>query len=460
MPEALYGGQAVLEGVMMKGPQCTAIAVRRPDTSIVVKEETCVSWTRRSPLLGLPVVRGVVSLVETLFLGINALIYSANQTAADESEQLGWKPYVVVAVVAAVGIFIIAPTALGGLGHRFTANPLLLNLLEGALRIFFLLAYIYAISFMKDIQRVLQYHGAEHKVINAFESGAELSPASVRPFPTLHPRCGTSFLLFVAVVSILLFTFFGWPDLWTRIITRLLAPLVAGLAYEVIRLAGAANPLVWLISLPGLGLQPLPPGSRTMRRWRWRSPPSVPLRWRETDMLEKLEAIARRYQELSEQLSDPDLLADQTEWRRVVKEHSRLEDLVATYRQLQAVEREIAGANELLQDKLEPELRELAETELADLQERAQDLRDQLRLMLLPRDPHDDKNVIVEIRGGAGGDEAGLFAAVFVPHVYALCGAPGLEKTEVLESKPDRGGRVPGSDIRHHRGRCLQPHEI
>lgn len=262
MPEALYGGQAVLEGVMMKGPQCTAIAVRRPDTSIVVKEETCVSWTRRSPLLGLPVVRGVVSLVETLFLGINALIYSANQTAADESEQLGWLETtitLVVAVVAAVGIFIIAPTALGGLGHRFTANPLLLNLLEGALRIFFLLAYIYAISFMKDIQRVLQYHGAEHKVINAFEAGAELSPASVRPFSTLHPRCGTSFLLFVAVVSILLFTFFGWPDLWTRIITRLLAaPLVAGLAYEVIRLAGRSkSPLVWLISLPGLGLQRL-----------------------------------------------------------------------------------------------------------------------------------------------------------------------------------------------------------
>lgn len=156
-------------------------------------------------------------------------------------------------------------------------------------------------------------------------------------------------------------------------------------------------------------------------------------------MLEKLEAIARRYQELSERLSDPDLLADQTEWRRVVKEHSRLEDLVATYRQLQAVEREIAGANELLQDKLEPELRELAETELADLQERAQDLRYQLRLMLLPRDPHDDKNVIVEIRGGAGGDEAGLFAAVLFRMYTRFAERQGW-KTEVLESSPTEVG--------------------
>jgi len=262
VPEALYGGQAVLEGVMMKGPDRTAVAVRRPDATIVVREQPCVSWTRRNPVLGLPVVRGVVALLETVGLGIEALIYSANQTAEEESERLGWLETTItllVALVVAVLVFLVAPTALSGLAHRFTSNPIMLNLLEGAMRIVFLLAYIYAISLLPDIQRVLQYHGAEHKVINAFEAGEELSPASVRPYGTLHPRCGTSFLLFVAVVSILLFTFFGWPDLWTRITVRLLAaPLVAGLAYEAIKLAGRSDAvLVRLISLPGLALQRL-----------------------------------------------------------------------------------------------------------------------------------------------------------------------------------------------------------
>ncbi len=257
-----YGGQAVMEGVMMRGPRAISIAVRRPDQEITVKTEPFISWTRRVRLLGLPVVRGVVVLIESLALGIGALVYSANESAESQEEKLSPLDTVLsvgLAVGLAVLLFVISPTLLTGLLGRHLSGVFFLNLAEGGVRIGFLLGYIIFISRMKEIERVLQYHGAEHKVIHAHEAGEELTVASVRKYPVLHPRCGTSFLLFVAVVSVFLFAFFGWPGLWQRVVIRVLtAPVLAGLAYEAIRLSGSST--TWLVRIlvwPGLLLQRL-----------------------------------------------------------------------------------------------------------------------------------------------------------------------------------------------------------
>ncbi len=240
-----YGGQALIEGVMMRGPRKMAMAVRRPQGDIVVHEKEIQPWSDRWPLLKLPVLRGAVAIVEALVIGIDALIFSANQAAVTEEEQLTKGQVTLTMFIAgllSVVIFLLLPTWAVHFLERWIQNGLLLNFLEGMVRLAILALYIAAISLMPDIKRVLQYHGAEHKAIYNWEAGKELSVANARQFSTLHPRCGTSFLLFLALISVLVFAFTGWPNIWQRLAVRLLFfPVVAGLSYEFIRLAGRSS---------------------------------------------------------------------------------------------------------------------------------------------------------------------------------------------------------------------------
>jgi len=255
------GGQAVIEGVMMRNANAVATAVREPSGTITVKNEKIISIAERFPILKKPMFRGVVALGESLVVGLKALSYSA-QMAGDEGETLSDKEIVLTMIFSlclTIVLFVIIPTAAAKYVHSAIKDPMLLNLAEGGLRMLIFFLYIYGISRMKDIKRVFQYHGAEHKTIHAYEAGVPLTVENVQKFSTLHPRCGTSFLLIVMIVSILMFAFLGWPDLWMRILSRIiLLPVVAGISYEIIRYAGRSeNKFVKFATLPGLWLQNL-----------------------------------------------------------------------------------------------------------------------------------------------------------------------------------------------------------
>jgi uncharacterized protein YqhQ len=255
------GGQAVIEGVMMRHLDRLAIAVRKPDKQIFVHEETLSTTGHRYPFLKLPIFRGMVAFVDALVLGTRALTISANQAFEEEEEELsGWQLTFTLIIALALGIslFFFLPTVLVGfMESRVQSYSIVLNLLEGAIRISIFISYILVISRMKDIQRVFQYHGAEHKAIFCHEAGEELTIPNARKFSALHPRCGTSFLLLVMAISILLFSFFGWQGLIQRLVLRLsLLPLVAGISYELIQLAGR-NRFFCYLTTPGLWLQRL-----------------------------------------------------------------------------------------------------------------------------------------------------------------------------------------------------------
>lgn len=256
------GGQAVIEGVMMRGKDKMAVAVRQPNGEIAVDVKPVNSIRDRFPILNKPFLRGVVALFESLYDGMKALAYSA-QVSGEEDEQLTTKEMIMTiltSVLLAVGLFIVLPTWSMRFLHEVTADPMMLNLAEGVLRMVIFLIYIAAISSMKDIQRVFQYHGAEHKTIYAYEAQKELIVENIRGFSTLHPRCGTNFLMIVMLISMFVFTFLGWPDLWERIASRVvLMPVIAGVSYEIIRFAGAHadNKLVRFSIMPGLLLQKL-----------------------------------------------------------------------------------------------------------------------------------------------------------------------------------------------------------
>lgn len=257
----LYGGQAVIEGVMMRGPERMAIAVRRPDGEIGLRVERIESAVRRYRFLGWPLIRGVVALVETTALGITALLYSAAEASpGDQQPSRGELAATTIAgVIGALALFVALPTWLTGLIRAHAASALVANAVEGLIRLLLLVGYLKAIALIPDIQRVFQYHGAEHKVINALEAGDELTVPRVRRYPREHKRCGTSFLLYVVVISILVYAFLGWHTVWVRVLLRLaLVPVIAGLAYEFIRLAGRSDhPVVNLLSRPGMWLQGL-----------------------------------------------------------------------------------------------------------------------------------------------------------------------------------------------------------
>ena len=258
-----YGGQAVIEGVMMRGPDSRAIAVRKPDQSILVDEKEVGSVTRKVPFLKWPFVRGTIVLIESLAMGIEALSFSASQATDEEEEQLTIKEIVITIILSmglAIFLFAVLPTALAHMMITIAPGTLIQNIIEGFFRIAVLLIYIVAIGRLEDIKRVFQYHGAEHKVINAYEAKEPLVVEKIQRYSTLHPRCGTSFLLIVIVISILVFSLLGKQVLWWRILSRvLLLPVVAGISYELVKLSGkyATVPLCRILITPGLWLQKL-----------------------------------------------------------------------------------------------------------------------------------------------------------------------------------------------------------
>ncbi len=257
-----YGGQAVIEGVMMRGRNAVAIAMRAPDQQIVVHSES-LSPIYRSQWAKIPFLRGMVILWDALSLGMRALTLSANTQSGEDEKLEGASLYLTlgISLAIAVGLFFLAPALVGQLSERFLGiNSWWGNLLEGVVRLLLLVGYIWVIGRMPDIARVFAYHGAEHKTINAFEAGEELTPEKVARFPLEHPRCGTSFLLTLVVFSVLLFSLFGPLPMHLRLISRvLMIPVLAGLAYEYIR--WSANHLDWFwvrwIVRPNLALQKL-----------------------------------------------------------------------------------------------------------------------------------------------------------------------------------------------------------
>ena len=253
------GGQAVIEGVMMRDAAKTATAVRLPNGEIEVETHPVTSIRDRYPVLNLPLIRGSVIMVESLVIGMRALSFSA-QAAGEEDEQMTKKEIamtILFALVLASVLFIVIPTGAAHLAASYTDDPIVFNLIEGGIRLAVFLLYIWGISFMDGIRRVFQYHGAEHKTIHCYEAGQALTVENVQAFPRLHPRCGTNFLLIVMVVAIVFHVFFGWPDLWLRILSRLaVLPIVAGVSYEIIRFAGRSeNRLIHILIAPGLWLQ-------------------------------------------------------------------------------------------------------------------------------------------------------------------------------------------------------------
>lgn len=258
-----YGGQAVIEGVMMRGPDYRAVAVRLPDQTVVVDKKPVGSLTKRIPVLNWPLVRGVVVLIESLIIGIETLTYSANKALGEEEEELTTKELVLTigaSLGLAVLLFAVLPTALAHFMQKIAPGSLVQNLIEGFFRIAIFLLYVVGISWLEDIKRVFQYHGAEHKVINAYEAGDELSVQQVQRHSTSHPRCGTSFILIVLLISILVFSLLGHQVLWWRILSRvLLLPVIAGISYELVKLSGKYANVPWCRCLiaPGLWLQKL-----------------------------------------------------------------------------------------------------------------------------------------------------------------------------------------------------------
>ncbi len=260
-----YGGQAVIEGVMMRGTRCMAVAVRHPSGNIVLETEPLTARIYTSRWGKLPFVRGMAVLWDALVLGVRTLMFSANIALAEEEDvsfsgPMAWGT-MAVSLVLGVGFFFITPLLVVRLLDRFISSSLMGNLIEGIVRLGLFLGYLVLIARLPDIQRVFAYHGAEHKTINAYEAGADLTVEKVRTFTTLHPRCGTGFLLIVMVVSIFVFSLIGKPPLLLGIVSRIaLIPVIAALSYEFVRFSAARygrnRLLTWLIT-PSLALQKL-----------------------------------------------------------------------------------------------------------------------------------------------------------------------------------------------------------
>jgi uncharacterized protein YqhQ len=243
--DMLIGGQAVIEGVMMRSLTGYSVAVRQPDGGVAVKQDKLVSFAKKYPFLKLPVLRGSVVLIQSLILGMRALNYSASVATADEKgeqEMSNWAVAgsMIFALVLGVGLFILAPLGLTNLIRHYLAprmGNIAYNAIDGVIRAIFFFVYILSISFMSEIRRVFQYHGAEHKTVYTFEANEELTVENARKKSTLHPRCGTSFLMFVMAISILVFSLVpSTMPFAVKFLARVvLIPLIAGLAYEVIR---------------------------------------------------------------------------------------------------------------------------------------------------------------------------------------------------------------------------------
>lgn len=261
-----YGGQAVIEGVMMRGPSAVAVAVRKPNGEITVEKEPNILPSQKHKPLGWPLIRGTVMLIDSLVIGIRALNKSASLAMEEEEEQLSNAEIVgtgVIAAIAAILLFVALPTGVVHYTKQFIGGVVAQNLVEGVIRIVVFLGYVLAISRMQEIKRVFMYHGAEHKVIHTFEAENQLSVENARGNSTLHPRCGTSFLLIVMVISIFVFAFLGEGTLLWRVLSRIIVfPIVAGLGYEFIKITGRYADQWWakFLMTPGLWLQKITTG--------------------------------------------------------------------------------------------------------------------------------------------------------------------------------------------------------
>lgn len=275
--EIQVGGQAVIEGVMMRGPESIATAVRRASGNIEIQKKPFVTKTKDHPLYKLPIIRGFVSLIEMMIIGIGTLNFSAKrfELDLDESERTTEKNSVkekiseILTIAVSLGLafllFGYLPYQIAGWVHLDKQN-FIFNLFAGSIRIVFFVLYVYIISKFKDIKRVFEYHGAEHKTVHAYEKNVELIPSQVKSFTTIHPRCGTSFMFFVLLVSILVFSivdtivsyYLGTPVIFVRLAYHILMlPLISGLSYEVLKLSGKNinHPIVKFLTIPGMSLQ-------------------------------------------------------------------------------------------------------------------------------------------------------------------------------------------------------------
>lgn len=257
-----YGGQAVIEGVMIRGPKSFAVACRSPDGEIVTRREE-LGGAYSGPVRRIPFIRGVIVLWETLALGIRALNFSSNVALGEEEEEISsstmWLMAIFSLSVVAV-IFFAGPLFLADWLEGVIESHLLVILVEGVIRLGIVVAYVGGIGLLPDIRRVYAYHGAEHKTIHALEHGDPLEPAAIQKYSPAHVRCGTSFILTIVVVSIVVFAAVGNPDLWIRVVSRIvLIPVIAAVAYEGIRLGGAfeSNPITKVLMWPNLALQVL-----------------------------------------------------------------------------------------------------------------------------------------------------------------------------------------------------------
>ncbi|WP_066895806.1 peptide chain release factor N(5)-glutamine methyltransferase [Clostridium nigeriense] len=275
MRKCEVGGQAVIEGVMMRGSKGQATAIRKPNGEIEIDMKKIIPITKKYKFLNIPFIRGIFVLIDSLVTGINTLNYSASFFEEDEEEskfelwlkaKFGEKSNdliiagtMILSFILAIGLFVALPTGIASIFNSIGLSPIILNLIEAVIRIGILLIYMYSISKMEDIYRVFQYHGAEHKSIFCYEAGEELTVENVRRFTRFHPRCGTNFLFLIMFVSIIIFSFTGWGNFFERLTLRiLLIPIVSGITYELIRWLGKNNSsLSKIIAYPGLKLQEL-----------------------------------------------------------------------------------------------------------------------------------------------------------------------------------------------------------
>lgn len=282
MKKTTIGGQAVIEGVMMRGPESIATAIRKADGEIIVETKPYKSIAQKFKFLKLPIVRGVVSFFESVIIGMKTLIVSAeyfdlgmedesykpskfeaflNRILGDKFQDAVILFSVMLSMVFGIGLFVVLPLFAAnytfGENGLFYQDKIMFNVIEGIIRIIIFMIYIMLVSRMKDIQRVFEYHGAEHKTIHCYEHEESLTVENVKKYPVLHPRCGTSFLLIVMVVSVAVFSFFWSEVFWETFLMRLaLLPLVAGLSYEVLKVAGRSESRIFqVINAPGMWFQ-------------------------------------------------------------------------------------------------------------------------------------------------------------------------------------------------------------
>ena len=272
------GGQALIEGIMMRGPEKISIAVRKPDGEIEIKTDKLNTFAMKHKFASLPFIRGMVGLVESMMIGVNALLYSAEfwddeedieeenkeeknslfeRIFKDKAEDVSIFLTVLLSIAISIGLFMVLPNLIVSLLRKNTNNYVLLNLVEGLVRIIIFLIYVTWVSKLEDMKRIFEYHGAEHKSIHCYEHLEELTVENIQKYPILHARCGTSFLFMVMIVSIFVLSFFGWPSPLKRILIRILMfPVIAGISYEINRVIGrSSSKLAYYLSYPGLMIQ-------------------------------------------------------------------------------------------------------------------------------------------------------------------------------------------------------------